>query len=99
MGRNKMTREMLSFILLSLIAIAGSTPLASEEITLAAKTVKDVTSSSAPAYWSAECGGRTYVGSYTVMMDWPDCKDYCKYFPHAENWGTPSPLPTSRTPT
>merc|ERR1712050_55538 len=87
MGRNKVTREMLSCILLSLIAIASSTPLASEEITLAAKTVKDVTSSSAPAYWSAECGGRTYVGSYTVMMDWQDCKDYCKYFPHAGELG------------
>jgi len=50
-------------------------------------TLKDVTSSSAPAYWSAECGDRTYVGSHTLMMDWAQCRDYCTYFPHAGELG------------
>ena len=49
--------------------------------------LKDVTSSSAPAYWSAECGDRTYVGSYTLMLDWAECRDYCQYFPHAWELG------------
>ena len=52
-----------------------------------AETVSDVRSSSAPAYWSAECGDRTYVGSYTLMMDWTECRDYCQYFPHAGELG------------
>ena len=47
----------------------------------------DLTSGDAPAYWSAECGGRTYVGSYTLMMDWAQCRDYCTYFPHAAELG------------
>ena len=28
-----------------------------------------------------------YLGSYTVMMDWAECRDYCKYFPHADQLG------------
>jgi len=54
---------------------------------LIAEPVIDLTSGSAPAYWSAECGGRTYVGSYTLMMDWAQCRDYCTYFPHAAELG------------
>ena len=27
--------------------------------------------------------GAWSVGSYTLMMDWAQCKDYCAYFPHA----------------
>ena len=46
-----------------------------------------MTSGDAPAYCSAECGGRTYVGSYTLMMDWAQCRDYCTYFPHAAELG------------
>ena len=49
--------------------------------------IKDVTSSSAPAYWNAVCGDRTYVGSYTLMMDWTECRDNCQYFPHAGEHG------------
>ena len=49
--------------------------------------VPDVSSSSAPAYWNAECGDRTYVGTYTLMMDWAECRDYCQYFPHAGELG------------
>ena len=56
-------------------------------VSLTAKTVKDVTSSSAPAYWSAQCGGSTFAGSYTVMMPWADCRGYCRYFPHAAELG------------
>ena len=59
------------------------------------KVVKDVTSSSAPAYWSAECGDRTYVGSYTLVMDWAECRDSTS--PMLENWDTPSPSLTSWT--
>ena len=52
-----------------------------------AEPVLDLPSGSAPAYWSAECGGRTYVGSYTLMMDWAQCRDYCTYFPHSAELG------------
>ena len=41
----------------------------------------------APAYWTATCGDRSVVGSYTLMMDWEECKDYCQYFPHAGELG------------
>ena len=27
------------------------------------------------------------VGSYTLMMDWAQCKDYCAYFPQAKELG------------
>jgi len=43
--------------------------------------------SNAPAYWSTQCGDRTYVGTYTLMMDWTECRDYCQYFPHAGELG------------
>merc|ERR1719270_372271 len=67
------------------IAFASSTPV--DKISITSEVIKDVTLSSAPAYWSAECGDRTYVGTYTLMMDWAECRDYCQYFPHAGELG------------
>jgi len=67
------------------LVIASATPV--EKISHASNVVKDVTSSSAPAYWTAECGDRTYVGSYTLTMDWAECRDYCQYFPHSGELG------------
>ena len=43
-----------------------------------AERLSDVWSSTAPDFWSAECGGRIYTGTYTIMMDWPDCRAYCQ---------------------
>ena len=56
-------------------------------MSLTSDTVKDVRAASAPANWNAQCGDRMYVGSYTLMMDWAYCKDYCQYFPHAGDLG------------
>ena len=78
---------MKTILLLTLLALVSGKPTGDEEISLIAEPVPDLTSGSAPAYWSAECGGRTYVGSYTLMMDWAQCKDYCAYFPHAPELG------------
>jgi len=74
------------FVLFSALAVLV-TGKPSEQISLKSKTIQDVTSSSAPAYWTAECGDRTYVGTYTLMMDWAECRDYCQYFPHAGELG------------
>ena len=73
-------------VLFASLALVSAKP-ASEDVSLVAEPVPDLTSGSAPAYWSAECGGRTYVGSYTLMMDWAQCRDYCSYFPHAAELG------------
>ena len=78
---------MKTILLLTLLALVSGKPTGDEEISLIAEPVPDLTSGSAPAYWSAQCGGRTYVGSYTLMMDWAQCKDYCAYFPHAKELG------------
>ena len=43
------------------IAFASSTPV--DKISITSEVIKDVTLSSALAYWSADCGDRTYVGS------------------------------------
>ena len=43
--------------------------------------------SSAPAYWTAECNEKMFLGSYTVMLSWDECQDYCQYFPHAGELG------------
>ena len=80
-----MTGEVLVFVLSLLLTNGDAKP--AQEMSLISETVKDVSAASAPANWNAECGGRTYVGSYTLMMDWADCKDYCEYFPHAEELG------------
>ena len=74
-------------VLARIIVMAWAAPRNEEGISRRAETVMDVSSSSAPAYWSAECGDRTYVGSYTLMMDWAECRDYCQYFPHAGELG------------
>ena len=74
---------MKTILLLTLLALVSGKPTGDEEISLIAEPVPDLTSGSAPAYWSAECGGRTYVGSYTLMMDWAQCA----YFPHATELG------------
>ncbi len=77
-------------ILLGLLAIASGSAITEHFVNL--------TSGSAPAYWSAECGGRTYVGPYTLMMDWAQCRDYCTYFPASltpRSSGTHSALLTS----
>merc|ERR1719330_1790382 len=76
----------MTIVLLSLLSLVFGKP-AGDDQSLTAEVVPDLTSASAPAYWSAECGGRTYVGSYTLMMDWADCKDYCTYFPHSVELG------------
>ena len=73
-------------LVLTLLALVSGKPPA-EEISLTAEVLTDVRSSSAPAYWSAQCGDRTYVGSYTLMMDWAECRDYCQYFPHSAELG------------
>ena len=31
--------------------------------------------------------GARSVGSYTLMMDWAQCRDYCTYFPHSVELG------------
>ena len=79
--------NMTLLLLLTSIVLVSGKPAGDEEFSLIAEPVPDLTSGSAPAYWSAECGGRTYVGSYTLMMDWAQCKDYCAYFPHAAELG------------
>merc|ERR1719330_2307791 len=76
----------MTIVLLSLLSLVFGKP-AGDDQSLTAEVVPDLTSASAPAYWSAECGGRTYVGSYTLMMDWAQCRDYCSYFPHAAELG------------
>ena len=43
------------------IAFASSTPV--DKISITSEVIKDVTLSSALAYWSADCGDRAYVGS------------------------------------
>ena len=73
-------------LLFTFLALVSGKP-AAEDVSLVAQPVPNLTSGSAPAYWSAECGGRTYVGSYTLMMDWAQCRDYCTYFPHAAELG------------
>ena len=70
-------------LLLSSLALISGKPTSEDDVSLIVDPVLDLTSGAAPAYWSAECGGRTYVGSYTLMMDWAQCRDYCSYFPHA----------------
>ena len=72
-------------LFVSLTLVSGKP--ASEDVSWVAEPVIDLTSGDAPAYWSAECGDRTYVGSYTLMMDWAQCRDYCSYFPHAAELG------------
>ena len=60
---------MMTIVLLSLLSLVFGKP-AGDTQSLTAEVVPDLSSASAPAYWSAECGDRTYVGSYTLMMDW-----------------------------
>ena len=69
-------------IVSSLVTLAPGAP--SLQQSKLAERLSDVVSSSAPEFWSAECGGRTYTGTYTVMMDWPDCRDYCQYHHSAQ---------------
>ena len=76
---------MKTVVLLTLFALASAKP--AEKMSLKAERVSDVSSSNAPAYWNADCGDRTYVGTYTLMMDWAECRDYCQYFPHAGELG------------
>ena len=77
---------MLLVFIGSLVLVSGK-PADHQDVSLIAEPVIDLTSGDAPAYWSAQCGGRTYVGSYTLMMDWAQCRDYCTYFPHAPELG------------
>merc|ERR1712095_223338 len=76
---------MKTVVLLTLFALASAKP--AEKMSLKAERVSDVSSFNAPAYWNADCGDRTYVGTYTLMMDWAECRDYCQYFPHAGELG------------
>ena len=59
---------MLLILLGSLVLVSGK-PAEHPDVSLIAEPVIALTSGDTPAYWSAECGGRTYVGSYTLMMD------------------------------
>merc|ERR1712186_19750 len=60
----------------ALLALAEGKPSLPES--KLAERLSDVRSASAPEFWSAECGGRTYIGTYTIIMDWADCRDYCQ---------------------
>merc|ERR1712012_1096308 len=70
-----------------MVILVSGKPAEHEDVSLVAEPVIDLTSGDAPAYWSVECGDRTYVGSYTLMMDWAQCRDYCTYFTHAAELG------------
>ena len=64
------------------LLIASSITLASgksvgEGMSLKAEVLQDVQATSAPAYWSAQCGDKTFAASYTQMMDWAQCMNYC----------------------
>merc|ERR1712110_466345 len=83
---SRQRRMMRQTLLMTLLALVSGKPPA-PEMSLKAEVLSDVRSSSAPAYWNAQCGDRTYVGSYTLMMDWAECRDYCRYFPHAGELG------------
>ena len=67
---------MKTFLLVASIALASGKP-AGEGMSLKAEVLPNVQASSAPAYWSAQCGDHTYAGSYTQMMDWAACQNYC----------------------
>ena len=81
-----------------LISLVTGLPSQSRQ-SLLSSPVYDVTSTSAPASWTAQCGDRTYLGSFTVMMDWAECRDYCKYSPMLTSLGTSWCSPTSWTAT
>ena len=81
-------------LLLASLALTSTKP-ASEDVSLVGEPVPDLTSGSAPAYWSAECGGRTYVGSYTLMMDWAQCRDYCRPSPTCRGTGRSKQIDTN----
>jgi len=74
-------------ILLTCFIVAQTSAKPSANLSLISVTPRNLADSNAPAYWNADCGGKTYVGSYTVMMEWADCNNYCKYFPHASELG------------
>ena len=80
-------KETMLVLLASLVILVSGKPAEHQDVSLIAEPVIDLNSGDAPAYWSAECGGRTYVGSYTLMMDWAQCRDYCTYFPHSVQLG------------
>merc|ERR1712154_661370 len=75
-NRKKMRNIATVIIVSSLVTLTPGAP--SLQQSKLAERLSDVSSSFAPEFWSAECGGRTYTGTYTVMMDWPDCRDYCQ---------------------
>jgi len=77
---------MKTFLFVASIALASGKP-AGEGMSLKAEVLPDVKGSSAPAYWSAQCGDKTFAASYTLMMDWAQCRDYCTYFPHSVELG------------
>ena len=82
-----LTETMRSIISTSLLICLVSGLPSQPRQSLLSSSVSDVTSSSAPASWTAQCGDRTYLGTYTVMMDWAECRDYCQHFPHADLLG------------
>ena len=77
---------MKAFLLIASIVLATGKPTG-DDMSLKAEVLPNVKTSSAPAYWSAQCGDKTYAASYTLMMDWDKCKDYCTYFPHSVELG------------
>ena len=57
---------MKAALLFSFSALVAGKPASIDGFSLIAEPVIDLTSGDAQAYWSAECGGRTYVGSFVL---------------------------------
>ena len=74
-------------ILLGCLLSAQAIPASPLSKDMSSKPVRVRDAEKAPAYWSAQCGGRSFAATYTLMMDWEECKDYCQYFPHAGELG------------
>ena len=77
-----MGRTLLLFLLLA--AVGQGKPAEDHGF---GSEIQEVANVSATAYWSTNCGDRTFVGSSILKMEWTECKDYCKYFPHAKEVG------------
>ena len=77
----------LLFIIGSFLSVGAipTDPLAKD---MSTKPEREKEEGNAPAYWHAGCSNNHhYVGSFTLMMEWAECADYCQYFPHAGELG------------
>ena len=68
---------MKTFLLITSSIALASGKSVGEGMSLTAEVLPDVQASSAPAYWSAQCVDNTFAASYTLMMDWAQCMNYC----------------------